>query len=506
AATASPAAGATPAATDATPTAATPTATSTTPAPTPSPTGPATSGEGPSSPSDTAYYITPAIQSQYNALDCSKQSNLTGGVNGAADEAFVTCSQDGTSKFILGPVELQGARIKSATSGLNILPNGSTGTTWVVNLTLDGQGTTQFAATTTRLYSQASPLNQFAVVLDGLVVSAPAVDEAIPNGRAVISGSFTRASAATLANQLSFGALPVSFQVESQQQVSATLGAEQLQRGMIAGLIGLLLVFAYSLFQYRALGFLTIGSLVVAGAMTYGSLVLLSWGMGYRLSLAGVAGVIVAIGFTADSFIVYFERIRDELRDGRSLAGAVERGWVRARRTILAAKGVNLVSAIVLYYLAVGNVQGFAFTLGLTTIIDVIVVFWFTHPMMEVISRVPFFRDGHRWSGLSPDRLQASGVRYVGAGRFEMPREATAVEPVAEVEVATSAPVSTATPVRTAPVSTATPARTAPARTATPQASGDGMTIAERRAAARAKGAAPGKGKSGSGDGNEEIR
>ena len=450
-----PAAGSTP---DATATAAASSAASAAPTPTPSPSATAAAGAGPSSPSDAAYYVTPEVQKQFDSLDCSNQKNLTGGVNGPADAAFVTCSQDGTSKFILGPVELQGRHISAASSGLNILPNGTTGTEWVVNLKLDGQGTTQFAATTTRLVKETPPLNQFAVVLDGLVVSAPAVNEIIPNGQAVISGSFTRSSAATLANQLSFGSLPVSFQVESQQQISATLGSEQLQKGLLAGLIGLVLVVVYSLIQYRVLGFLTVSSLVLAAIITYLVITLLSWLQGYRLSLPGVAGLIVAIGITADSFIVYFERIRDELRDGRPLTAAVEHGWARARRTIIVSDAVNFMAAAALYVLAIGSVRGFAFTLGLTTLIDLAIVFFFTHPMMEILSKVPFFASGHRLSGLDPRRLGVEGFRYVGRGRV-------VVEPKGAAEADR-------------------PGQAWP--TKQPAAVGvPGMTIAERRAAAR---------------------
>jgi len=449
-------------------TAAASSAASAAPTPTPSPSASAAAGAGPSSPSDVAYYVTPDVQKQFDALDCSNQKNLTGGVNGPANAAFVTCSQDGLSKYILGPVEVEGRHIAGANSGLNILPNGTTGTTWVVNLKFDGQGTTQFAATTTRLYSyhknNQSPLDQFAVVLDGLVVSAPAVQDVIPNGQAVISGSFTRTSAATLANQLSFGSLPVSFQVESQQQISATLGSEQLQKGLLAGLIGLILVVVYSLIQYRVLGLLTVSSLVLAAIMTYLVITLLSWLQGYRLSLPGVAGLIVAIGITADSFIVYFERIRDELRDGRPLTAAVEHGWARARRTILASDAVNFMAAAALYLLAIGSVRGFAFTLGLTTIIDLIIVFFFTHPMMEIISKLRFFGEGHRLSGLDPRRLGVEGVRYMGRGRVVVTPKGKAG---AEEE---------ATP-------KAWPTKQ-PAVVGAP-----GMTIAERRAAARRSGA-----------------
>ncbi|MFC8797963.1 protein translocase subunit SecD [Promicromonospora sp. NPDC057138] len=370
-------------------------------------------------PSDPAQ-ITPSVQAAYDALDCTDPKSLEGGGGDRPDLLLVTCDQTGTAKYILGPVEVDGTDLNSATSGLVPGANGTVSNEWGVTLSFNSEGTTKFRETTERLTPLQPPLNQFAIVLDSLVVSAPSSNAAITNGQAIISGSFTRDTAATLANQLSFGSLPLTFEVQGQNTISATLGSEQLQRGLFAGLIGLVLVVIYSLFQYRALGLLTVASLVVAAAMTYSVITILSWGMGYRLSLPGVAGLIVAIGFTADSFIVYFERIRDELRDGRTLRLAVQRGWTRARRTIYAAKSVNLLSALILYFMTVGGVRGFAFTLGLTTIIDVMVVIWFTHPVMELISKVPFFRDGHKWSGLSADRLDAAPYR--GAGRFAGPK------------------------------------------------------------------------------------
>jgi len=201
--------------------------------------------------------------------------------------------------------------------------------------------------------------------------------------------------------------------------------------GLIAGLIGLLLVVIYSLFQYRALGFVTVASLVVAGVITYLAITLLGWAQNYRLSLAGVAGLIVAIGQTADSFIVYFERIRDELRDGRGLVAAVENGWRRAKRTILASKAVNLLAAVVLYFVAVGNVRGFAFTLGLTALADLLVVFLFTHPTLQLLAKTKFFGEGHRFSGLDPRNLGAVPL-YRGAGRVRTPEDlVTAGAPVA---------------------------------------------------------------------------
>jgi preprotein translocase subunit SecD len=387
--------------------------TAATPTPDPTPTG------TPTSPSDAAYYVTPAVQAQFDALDCTDQANRTGGENGKADQAFVTCNTEGTAKYILGPVEVEGAQIAKAGSGLQTLTNGQVGTDWVVNLQFTSKGTTEFAAVSERLVNQPSPLNQFGIVLDGLVISAPQMNSVIADGRAEISGTFTRESAATLAQQLNFGSLPISFTVESEERISATLGSEQLSKGLLAGLIGLILVVLYSLVQYRALGLLTVGSLAVAAGLTYGVITLLSWTQGYRLSLAGVAGLIVAIGITADSFIVYFERVRDELRDGRTLGGAVEHGWTRARRTILASDAVNFIAAVVLYSMAAGGVRGFAYTLGLTTLIDLVVVFGFTHPMMQVLARMHFFSGGHPASGLDPASLGVEGVRYVGRGRVE---------------------------------------------------------------------------------------
>jgi preprotein translocase subunit SecD len=464
-----------------------------TPAPTPSPT--ATSGTGSTSSDGLSSLdqVTPAIQKQYDDLDCTDQKSLAGGGGDDATKPLVTCEDDGSAKYILGPVEIEGTEISSATSGLETTSQGVTTNNWVVNIKFTGKGAKEQTAMTKRIAGLESPRNQFGMVLDGLVISAPSVDSqyastGITGNQSQISGNFTRKSAATLANQLNFGALPLTFDVQSQEQISATLGSEQLQKGLLAGLIGLVLVVIYSFIQYRVLGLLTVASLAVAALLTYGTIALLSWTYGYRLSLPGVAGLIVAIGFTADSFIVYFERIRDELRDGRSLSGAVERGWARARRTILASDTVNFLAAAVLYFLAVGGVQGFAFTLGLTTIIDLVVVFLFTHPMMEVLSRVPYFRDGRRFSGLEKDRLQNKGPRYTGRLGVSAPSAETGAtaagttvpdddaEPAAsddELVLASSG--------RSATTSSAAPPAARPAKS-----DGRRMTIAERRAAERA--------------------
>jgi preprotein translocase subunit SecD len=265
------------------------------------------------------------------------------------------------------------------------------------------------------------------------VISAPSTNAIITDGKPQISGAFTQDEAQILADQLKFGALPIGFRVDSTDSISATLGSEQLQAGLLAGLIGLILVLIYSLIQYRALGLVTVVSLIVAGGITYLVVTLLSWREGYRLSLAGVAGLIVAIGIIADSFIVYFERIRDELRDGRSLESAVEAGWKRAIRTILASDTVNFLAAAVLFLLAVGNVQGFALTLGLTTLVDVVVVALFTHPVMQLLAQTKFFGDGHPASGLNP---QALGAVYVGRAQFREPVVTTGKQSASSREAA----------------------------------------------------------------------
>jgi len=386
----------------------------------------------PTSASDPAW-VTPGLMAVFDGLDCTKPENRRGG--GADDPArpLVACDPTGTQKFLLGPVELEGKDLSSADSGLKMGPNGVVTNEWVVNLQFTGAGAKKFGAITTRMKPATPPFNQFGIVLDGLVISAPAVNDPILNGQAEISGgNITRTSAATLANQLSFGALPLTFSVQSEEQISATLGAEQLQRGLLAGLIGLVLVVIYSMLQYRTLGLVTVASLVIAGTITYGLITLLSWTQGYRLSLPGVAGIIVSIGITADSFIVFFERVRDELREGRTLLAAIEQGWERARRTILAADGVNFLAAVVLYFLAVGGVRGFAYTLGLTTIVDLVVVFTFTHPVLRLLARTPFFAEGHKFSGLDPNQLVSAGARYRGRGQVARPALAGAAPQVAD--------------------------------------------------------------------------
>ncbi|GAA1774093.1 protein translocase subunit SecD [Agromyces lapidis] len=363
-------------------------------------------------------WVTPALQAEFDSYNCSQLDENT--EIAPADEPLVTCDVSRTAKYLLGPVEASGENIVDATNGMVQTQTGASTGQWAVNIVFDDEGTEDFAKVSTRLFGLQgqTPRDQFAFVLDGAVLTAPAMNGAITDGRPQITGSFTQESSKALADQLKFGALPISFTVQSTETISPTLGTSQLQSGLLAGLIGLILVVIYTLFQYRALGSVTIASLVIAAVITYLTITILSWREGYRLSLAGIAGLIVAIGFTADSFIVYFERVRDELRDGRPLVGAVEAGWKRAFRTILASKGVNLLAAVVLFILAVGSVKGFAYTLGITTVIDVIVVILFTHPMLQLLAQTRFFSSGNPWSGLDPNAL---GAVYRGRAEFRKP-------------------------------------------------------------------------------------
>lgn len=395
----------------------TPAATKDNPKPTPTlpeSTPIATSTASPTDNSD-LNWVTAELQAQYEALDCSSQFREPGKVDDPT-KPIVTCDRDRTAKFILGPVELDGTQISKAVSSPVTTSAGSSTGQYAVDLTFNSEGKTAFGKVTTRLFPLTAPRNQFAVTIDGYIVTAPAIQAVITAGTAQITGGFTSESSTALANQLKYGSLPIGFQVQSQENISATLGTQQLQNGLIAGAIGMLLVLIYSLFQYRALASITIGSLIVAAGLTYLAITLLSWRMDYRLSLAGVAGLIVAIGITADSFIVYFERVRDELREGRPLSVAVSAGWKRAWRTILVSDVVSLLAAGTLYFLTVGNVRGFAFTLGLTTIIDLAVIVLFTVPMLVLFSNIKFFASGHPWSGF--EIKTSTGERYVGRGSF----------------------------------------------------------------------------------------
>ncbi len=385
--------------------------------PSPSPSGSA-STPAPGADPFSLEQITPELTAQFTALNCAEDGSLDELVDDP-DKPIVTCDADGTAKYVLGPVVVSGDKISDASAGYQVGPNGQQTSRVEIQLNLNGEGAEQYADVSRKMVVLQQPQNQLAATLDSRVIVAPSFNEAILDGNASITGGFSIDEARDLAQQLKFGALPISFDLQTREQISPTLGSEQLRYGLWAGIIGLLLVVLYSLAQYRLLGLVTVASIVVAGLLTYLAITILGWSHNYRLDMAGVTGLIVAIGFTADSFIVYFERIRDELREGRSLESAVATGWARAKRTILIADGVNFLAAIVLYVLASSSVRGFAFTLGLTTLLDILIVFMFTHPLVTLLARLRFFRDGHRWSGLDPQKLGAvKKTSYAGRGRF----------------------------------------------------------------------------------------
>jgi preprotein translocase subunit SecD len=348
--------------------------------------------------------VSPEINAKFASLDCTNPANLQGTGADAPTDVIVACSRTGASKYILAPAEVLGRQVSKASAGID--QQGASA--WYVLLTFNGEGTKAFGALTARVTSLPSPQNQVAIVLDGLVVSAPVINEAIPSGNAQITGSFTQVEAQDLANVLKYGALPLAFDRGEVQQVSPTLGADQLRAGLLAGALGLGLVLLFSVLYYRALGLVTVGSLAIAGLILYLLFLVLGKSIGFTLTLAGIAGAIVSIGITADSFIVFFERIRDEAREGRSLRSAVESGWARARHTIIVADMVSILAAVLLYFFAVGGVRGFAFTLGLTTLIDLLIVFIFTKPIVTVIAKINFFSSGHPLSGFSAKSIGKS--------------------------------------------------------------------------------------------------
>ena len=401
--------------------------------PTPTPSAPASSGSATPSPTPTvtspngtstwqqasgnAALVSPHVKDLFDKVNCAakdwaKKIGYTPTVWDNPKNQIVACGlAGGTSgppyKFVLEQAKVLGSQIKSASA----TPQNAT-TFWQVNLNFNGAGAKAFGDLTTKMYSQygktSSPLDYLAVVLDGQVISYPRIDSPIVGGQAQITGSFSQKDATDLANVLSYGSLPLTFTQQSVETVTPQLGHDQLTAGLLAGALGLILVVIYLMLYYRGLAVVAVSSLAIAALLAYLSVIVLGKYQGFALSLAGIAGLIVAIGITADSFVVFFERLRDEVRDGgKSLRAAVEHGWTRARRTILVSDTVSFLAAALLYYFAIGDVKGFAFTLGLTTIIDLVVVFTFTKPMLTLLARTKFFGGGHPLSGLDPARLGA---------------------------------------------------------------------------------------------------
>jgi preprotein translocase subunit SecD len=327
----------------------------------------------------------------------------------------VSCDPNGT-KYVLGPAVFEGTQLTSVTPALQ-----QNSTQWVVNLSLNGEATKAFGTLTTNQYNTYFPsastnqddaaLDSTAIVLDGNVQSAPETQGALTSGQFTISGpqpnGFTEDQATQLTNVLKYGQLPLNFTLQNVQSISPQVGHSSLDAGLLAGILGLVLVIIYLFYYYRGLGIVSVSSLLIAALLAYLSVVILSRYQNFTMSLSAIAGLVVAIGITADSFIVYFERLRDEVRDGKTLRPAVEAGWKRARRTILVSDTVSFLAAVLLYHFAVSDVQGFAYTLGLTTLIDVVVVFLFTKPMVTLLAGTKFFSSGNKWSGLDPERLGA---------------------------------------------------------------------------------------------------
>lgn len=343
------------------------------------------------------------LYDQYLSLNCLTPGLLQGGRADDPSKFMLTCSKDGFEKFVLAPAFITGDQVSDSQA---TLPQQGAGG-WMVTLDFDSQGATKLSEASIALSKLPSPQNRFGIVLDGLVVSAPFFSEPILGGKAQIEGSFKAEEAKQLSQVLRYGALPVTLNIAESTSISPTLGQDQLSAGLLAGAIGLILVVIYLLIYYRALGFVAVFSLVLAALFTWLFIIGLGRTIGFTLTLAGIAGAIVAIGITADSFVVYFERIRDEIRDGKTLRVATELGWTRARRTLLAADFVSLLAAIVLYALSVGSVRGFAFTLGLTTVIDVLVAFWFTHPLVTYFGKSKWAENGGILTGVSRKRLTA---------------------------------------------------------------------------------------------------
>ncbi|OZD78052.1 protein translocase subunit SecD [Rhodococcus sp. 05-339-2] len=343
------------------------------------------------------------------SLDCNAADPLAGNDDPALP--LVACSTDGTAVYLLGPTIIDGQQIADATSGFD-----SQQAQFQVSLTFDTDGSNTWAQ-----FTAANLQKQAAFVLDSKVISAPVIQGATPAGSATsITGNFNNQTASELANTLKYGSLPLSFVSSEAETVSATLGLASLEAGLLAGAIGLALVLVYCLLYYRALGLLTALSLALAGLVVYGIIVLLGRWISFTLDLAGIAGLIIGIGMTADSFVVFFERIKDEIREGRSFRSAVPRGWARARKTILSGNAVSFIAAAVLYVLAVGQVRGFAFTLGLTTILDIIVVVLVTWPLVYLASKSTF------WSKPSVNGLGA--VQQIALERKRAANKALAVK------------------------------------------------------------------------------
>ncbi|MFY1671784.1 protein translocase subunit SecD [Plantactinospora sp. WMMB334] len=335
------------------------------------------------------------IQFYVPTITCEKLDQRPPGSIKDSSQQVVAC-EGGQLKNLLDVAKVEGTDVDDASGVMD-----QTTSQWVVSLDFTGDGQSKWTNLTREAYNNTdSQCDQaalgdegrcrVAVVLDNQIISSPEI-QGVLTGDSQITGSFTQASANELASQLRYGALPLTFEPQEAQNITATLGTEQLRAGLLAAGIGMLLVIIYAFFYYRLLGSVIFLSLVLSAVLVFGALVLLGRQIGFTLTLAGIAGFIVSLGVAADSFVIYFERLKDEIREGRTPRSAVPRAWARARRTIISANAISIMAAVVLYLVSVGTVQGFAFALGLATVLDLVVVFLFRHPIMTMFARTPAF-------------------------------------------------------------------------------------------------------------------
>ena len=342
-------------------------------------------------------------------VDCSKPDTWLG-TDKPSQQAVLCATESGqqrpsanATKLQMGPVALGGTDITGAHAQIQQATNGVSTGQWETQLTFSGKGNTAFE----KLTGQAAcnpvtdPKRQIAITLDSVVINHPPVAEAaniscghgITGGSAVINGQ-TQSEAEFLAPLIATGALPLTLQNIDQNTVSATLGSDSLRAGLIAGIIGLAATFLYVLLFYRGLGLVIWGGLAIAAALNVGIVLLMGKLIGFTLTLAGIAGLIVAIGISADSYVVFFERLKDEVREGRTLRTSVDRGWARSFHTLVSANTVSFAAALVLYVFAIGPVRGFAFTLGLATLIDFFAAWFYGRPAVSLLTRTRLFQEG----------------------------------------------------------------------------------------------------------------
>jgi preprotein translocase subunit SecD len=348
-------------------------------------------------------------QGPFKAVDCAKPETYSN--KDVPEKDVVLCARGeagqlrpdaNAPKLLMGPVALGGTDINSAQAQLATTGQGGVTTgEWVTALNFSGRGGQRFEDLTGKAACnpEGDPKRQIAITLDAVVINSPPVassiqcNQGISGGQAEITGQ-SQAEAENLAPLISSGALPLKLEAQNRTTVSATLGADSLRAGLIGGAIGLGLVFLYVLVYYRGLGMVIWVGLAIAAALNVGIVILMGELIGFTLTLAGIAGLIVAVGISADTYVVFFERLKDEVREGKTLRTSVDRAWQRSFHTLVSANAVSFAAALVLYLLAIGPVRGFAFTLGLATLIDFFAAWFFARPAVSLLTRLRLFQEG----------------------------------------------------------------------------------------------------------------